>query len=89
MTSRKSTSGSANHEAVLSFDYGDPERARRVAASVRPEAGDVDGDRSRATLARDGGTVRVRVAATDLVALRAGVNTWATLVGVAEGVDGG
>lgn len=76
-----------DHQAVLSFAYGDAGRARRIADSVRPEIGDVDSDRSRASLARDGDTVRVRVEATDLVALRAGVNTWTTLVDVADDVD--
>ncbi|MCU4800089.1 KEOPS complex subunit Pcc1 [Halobacteria archaeon HArc-gm2] len=73
-----------DHEAVLSFEYDDGERARRVERSVRPEVGDIDGDRTTATLDRDGAVVSVRVAAADLVALRAGVNTWSTLVGVAE-----
>lgn len=73
-----------DHEAILSFEYDDDERARRVEQSVRPEVGDIDGDRTTATLDRDGRVVSVRVAAADLVALRAGVNTWSTLVGVAE-----
>ena len=41
-----------------------------------------------ATLDRDGNCVRIQVTAADLVALRAGVNTWSTLVGVAERVAG-
>ena len=79
-----------DHEAVLSFAYDDSERARRVERSVRPEIGAIGGDRTRATLDReDGGDcVRVRVTAADLVALRAGINTWSTLVDVAERVDG-
>ncbi len=77
-----------DHEAVLSFEYDDEERARHLERSLRPEIGDIGGERTRATLERDGDCVRVRVAATDLVALRAGVNNWSTLVGVAEGVDG-
>lgn len=73
-----------SHEAVLAFDYPDAERAARVADSVRVEADDIDGDRTSAAVAREGGTVVVTVTATDLVALRAGVNTWTGLVGVAE-----
>lgn len=73
-----------DHEAVLCFEYDDSERARDVERSVRPEVGDIEGDRTTATLERDGDVVSVRVAAADLVALRAGVNTWSTLVGVAE-----
>jgi len=77
-----------DHEAILSFEYDDGERARRVERSVRPEVGDIDGDRATATLDRDGDVVSVRIAAADLVALRAGVNTWSTLVGVAERAGG-
>lgn len=81
-----------DHEATLSFEYDDDERARRVERSVRPEVGDIEGDRTTAALDRDGPVVSVRIGAADLVALRAGVNTWSTLVGVAEragGADGG
>jgi KEOPS complex subunit Pcc1 len=73
-----------DHDAVLSFDYPDPKRARRVERSVRPEIGAIEGDRTTATLDRSGATVTVRIEATDLVALRAGLNTWSTLVAVAE-----
>lgn len=76
----------ADHETVFSLSYDDPATARRVAESVRPELDDIEGDRTRATLARDGATLTLRVEATDLVALRAGVNTWLTLVGVADRV---
>lgn len=72
------------HEAVLSFDYPTADSATHVERSVRPEVGDIEGDRTRASLNRDGDTVTVTVSADDLVALRAGVNTWSTLVGVAE-----
>lgn len=73
-----------DHETVLSYEYDTDERARRVERSVRPEVGDIDGDRTTAALERDGNVVSVRVSAADLVALRAGINTWSTLVGVAE-----
>ena len=76
------------HEALLEFDYSTPESARRVAHSVAVEAGDIEGDRSRATVDRDGRTVTVTVAAADLVALRAGLNTWCSLVEVAESCGG-
>lgn len=72
------------HETVLSFDYDDPDSARAVARSVRVEAGDIEGDRTAASVDRDGATVAVTVDADDLVALRAGVNTWLRLVAVAE-----
>ncbi|MEF8789671.1 MAG: KEOPS complex subunit Pcc1 [Haloarculaceae archaeon] len=76
----------APHRAELVFDQPDPERARLLAGSVGQEVGEIEGDRTRATVAARDRSVVVRVAAEDLVALRAGVNTWSTLVEVAERV---
>ena len=73
-----------DHRVVFEFDYADPESARRVQRSVAVEVGDIEGGRSTATLDRDGVTLTVTVAARDLVALRAGCNTWLSLVAVAE-----
>lgn len=73
-----------DHRASLHFSYPDEHLARIVEASVSRELGEIDGDRSRASLARDGDTLAVTVDAADLVALRAGVNTWLGLVDVAE-----
>jgi KEOPS complex subunit Pcc1 len=72
------------HRTVLTFDYPDGERARRVERSLRPEVGAIDGDRTTAGMTREGATLRVTVTADDLVALRAGCNTWLTLSSVAE-----
>lgn len=72
------------HDATLSFEYDSTERARLVARSVRQEVGEIEGDRTAATVDHEGRTVRVDIAADDLVALRAGLNTWGTLVEVAE-----
>jgi KEOPS complex subunit Pcc1 len=69
---------------VFTLDYADEELASRIERSLRPEIGDIDGDRTTAELAREGATLRVTVAADDLVALRAGCNTWLTLASVAE-----
>lgn len=74
------------HETTLFFAYDTPERAALVADSVAQELGEIEGDRTRASLDRDGAELRVRVEADDLVALRAGLNTWTTLVEVAEAV---
>ncbi|SDM08148.1 KEOPS complex subunit Pcc1 [Halogranum gelatinilyticum] len=74
------------HTASLSFSYPDERRARIVEASVAVEVGDIDDARSQATVARDGDTVEVTVNAADLVALRAGLNSWTRMVGVAEDV---
>ena len=75
-----------DNTASLSFEYGDEATARLVERSVRVEVGEIDDARSRATVSRDGSVVTVDVAAADLVALRAGVNTWTRLVAVAEDV---
>jgi KEOPS complex subunit Pcc1 len=75
------------HDATLDFSYPDERRARTVAESVRVEMGEIDDARSAARVDRDGRTVRVRVDASDLVALRAGLNTWIRLVAVAETVS--
>ena len=72
------------HEAELVFDYSTSERARLLARSVGQEVDEIEGDRTRATVEARDGSVLVRVAADDLVALRAGINTWSTLVEVAE-----
>jgi KEOPS complex subunit Pcc1 len=72
------------HAVSLSFDYDDERRARIVADAVAVEVGEIDDDRSTATVDRDGRALQVDVFAHDLVALRAGVNTWIRLVETAE-----
>ena len=72
------------HDALLRFEYESPARARVVTRAVAQEVGEIEGDRSSATVERDGATVAVRVAADDLVALRAGMNSWGSLISVAE-----
>jgi KEOPS complex subunit Pcc1 len=86
VTSKKSAS--TNHDAVLSFDYASAQRARRVERAIRPEAGDIAGDRTEVSLSRDDERLEVRVSAADLTALRAGLNTWFSLVTVAERAGG-
>ncbi|WP_458206891.1 KEOPS complex subunit Pcc1 [Haladaptatus sp. NG-SE-30] len=76
-----------SHDALLEFDYESDERAALVFRSVEQEVGEIEGDRSQATVERDGENVVVRIEADDLVALRAALNTWQTLVGVAEEVS--
>ena len=72
------------HEATLEFEYDGESRACVVAESVAREVGEIDDDRSRTALERDGSTVTLRIEARDLTALRAALNTWTTLVEVAE-----
>lgn len=77
------------HTASLSFAYADEHRAQIVERSVVVEVGDIDDPRSQARVAREGDAVEVTVEATDLVALRAGINSWTRMVGVAEKVEAG
>ncbi|WP_158057888.1 KEOPS complex subunit Pcc1 [Halorussus halophilus] len=76
------------HDATLRFEYESAERARVVTRAVSQEIGEIDGDRSATSVSRDGDTLVVEVVADDLVALRAGLNTWQSLISVAETVNG-
>jgi len=80
--------GEYEHETLLSITYANPERARRVERAIAPEVGDIDDDRSRTRLAREAAELRLTVEARDLVALRAALNTWLSLVSVAEAAGG-
>ena len=73
-----------SHDATLEFDYETPSRARLVAESVAREIGEIDDDRSQTAIERDGSVVRIEIDAADVIALRAALNTWFTLVDVAE-----
>jgi KEOPS complex subunit Pcc1 len=76
------------HRARFSLSYADPAAAKRVERALRPEVDDIEGDRARAELERHGAEMRIDVEADDLVALRAGLNTWLTLASVAERAGG-
>jgi len=76
------------HDATLRFEYDSPARAKTVASAVAQEVGEIGGDRSAATVEREDESVVVRIVADDLVALRAGCNTWGSLVEVAERTSG-
>lgn len=84
MTSKKSTSPEAPHEATLSFPYESVEEASIIVDSTRLESANIPGERTTATIERSGTTVTVTVSAMDLSALRAGVFTWCGLVETAE-----
>ncbi len=77
-----------SHDARFSLGYADAVKARRVAAAIQPEVDDIDGERTSATIERADDVLQVRVTADDLVALRAGLNTWLSLVSVAERTGG-
>ena len=72
------------HAVDLAFEYDCADDAALVAGAVRQEVGEIDGGRSTASLERADRRVLVEIRAEDLVALRAGLNTWQTLVEVAE-----
>ncbi|MGM0398821.1 MAG: KEOPS complex subunit Pcc1 [Halobacteriota archaeon] len=74
------------HRTTLTFSYDSVRAATIVERSVGVEVGDIEGDRTEARIEREGATVTVDVTAADLVALRAGQNTWLSLVEVAERV---
>lgn len=74
------------HTAELCFRYDTPETAGCVASAVSQELSEIDGDRATARLSLEATQLLIEVDADDLVALRAGLNTWSTLVEVAETV---
>jgi KEOPS complex subunit Pcc1 len=75
------------HRTTLSLSYDSVRQASIVERSVGIEVGDIEGDRTRASIDRSGTTVTIDIQADDLVALRAGQNTWLSLVAVAERVS--
>lgn len=74
------------HTADLRFAYRSPEAAAIVSDAIVRELGEIDGNRATAAVFRRGSTIIVEIEADDLVALRAGLNTWETLLEVAENV---
>jgi KEOPS complex subunit Pcc1 len=77
-----------DHRLEADFEYATERRARTVAESIAVEVGEISDERSGATVDREGRVVSIEIGAADLVALRAGTNTWIRLVGVAEDVAG-
>ncbi len=72
------------HESSFSLEYDTESAAAAVERSLRPEVGDIEGERTEAALSRTENVVELDIEATDLIALRAGQNTWLSLAGVAE-----
>lgn len=72
------------HEITLSLSYQRPSEAAIIEGSLSREAGDIEGDRTSATVSRAGSEVTITIRSEDLVALRAGHNTWLGLTEVAE-----
>ncbi len=72
----------------LCFEYPTDEHAQRVARSIRVEVGGLEDDRSTVTVGRSDTEVAVGISATDLVALRAAINSWCRYISVAEQIAG-
>ena len=72
------------HTADLCFEYRSPTAASHIEAALGVEIDEIEGDRATASLRREGDTLQIDIEADDLVALRAGLNTWQTLAEVAE-----
>lgn len=59
-----------------------------VERSIRPEVVDLHDERSWTAIERTGDTITIVITATDLVALRAAMNTWLGFIDVAMTVMG-
>lgn len=84
MTSKRSTSSNDNHSTTLSFEYDTPETVAHIAHSIRQEVDEIPGDRTTGQVHYTESVVVVRIRARDLPAMRAGVQTWCSLVDAAE-----
>jgi KEOPS complex subunit Pcc1 len=74
------------HTLELTWHYSDVQHAQIVSSAINQEVGEINDTRSHAQVETDDTTVTVSITATDLIALRAGANTWARFVAVAEQV---
>ena len=70
------------HTLSVELDLGP--QARPVYESLVPELQEVLTDRSRITLELAGETLRLAVAAEDIVSMRAAVNTWLRLIRISD-----
>ena len=77
------------HETFFSLTYSSEEQASYVARAIEPEVTALADSRSQVSLSREGPHVELHVLATDIVALRASLNTWLGLVSVAEQLSDG
>ncbi|MCH7659904.1 MAG: KEOPS complex Pcc1-like subunit [Euryarchaeota archaeon] len=77
---------SAPHTASLACEYDDFQSARLIERSILPEVADLGDERSSVAVSRNGEMLTIRIEAADLVALRAAMNTWLTLLDTTETV---
>lgn len=72
------------HDTTLEADYQSENETRIIEQSLRQEIGEIDDERSQTTISREECTLSIQIHAKDLVALRAALNTWLSLLAVAE-----
>lgn len=77
--------GAGPHLARIELDLGTPELAVAVERALAPEMGEPI-QRSRASLGRDGSTLRLEIVAEDTGSLRSAVNSCLRLAGEAAEV---
>lgn len=77
-----------SHRTTLEFFYETPSVAQRVSHAISPEVDDIADERSKTRLSQSGSMLKLTVEAADITALRAGLNTWLSLVRVAEECSG-
>ncbi len=69
---------------TLECSYESVARAELIERAISQEIGQIDDSRAQTTIEREETMLLIEVNADDLVALRAGLNTWCTLIEVAE-----
>jgi len=74
------------HETEIAVEYACESVAAHIVKALAPEVGQLDESRSQVSLTREASTVRVRIRAGDLTALRAGMRSWSRLLAVTERV---
>jgi KEOPS complex subunit Pcc1 len=70
------------HKLQVEIDLGP--NARPVYESLKPELQEIPSERSKINLELSGESLRLSVAAEDIVSMRAAVNTWLRLIRISE-----
>lgn len=72
------------HMHTLSVELDLGPHARPVYETLVPELQEIPSERSKITIEQSGGTLRMFVAAEDIVSMRAAINTWLRLIRISE-----
>lgn len=70
------------HTLLVEFDLGP--HARPVYKSLEPELQEIPSERSKVGIELAGESLRLSIAAEDIVSMRAAVNTWLRLIRISE-----